>query len=101
MGNGERTGDESATPFLDLHRDSVRPKPERVIIKNLVIQQLAPEQLHANWAWIKRGAEDIIKRIRPRDSSSWIPEDLYAALRYPEASHMVFWMVTRNQRALG
>jgi hypothetical protein len=73
----------------------------RPTIRNLLVTQLTPDQLHGNWEWIKRGAEDILKKIRPHESSSWIPEDLYAAIRYPEASHMVFWMVSRNQKALG
>jgi hypothetical protein len=79
-----------ATPY------DVTQKPT---IRNLVIDQLKPEQLHEQWAWLKRGAEDILKKIAPH--SNWIPEDLYAALRYPESSHTVLWIVSRNLRALG
>jgi hypothetical protein len=57
--------------------------------------------LHANWEFLKRGALDILKKIRPSESSTWIPEDLYAALRYPDASHTVCWIVSRNLKALG
>jgi len=70
-----------------------------VVIRNLFIQQLTPEQLHGNWAFIKRGAEDILKKVG--EHTDWIPEDLYAALRYPEASHAVLFLVTRNAKALG
>jgi len=50
---------------------------------------------------MKRGCDDILKRIRPRESTSWIPEDVYAALRYPDSSHHVCWIVSRNEKALG
>jgi hypothetical protein len=60
---------------------------------------MRPEMLHEQWEWLKRGAQDICRKIAPH--STWIPEDLYAALRYPEASHLVCWIVSRNQRALG
>jgi hypothetical protein len=72
-----------------------------IVIRNLLIQQLSTDQLHENWAFLKRGAEEILAKIKPQESTSWIPEDLYAALRYPESSHTVLWMVSRNQRALG
>lgn len=62
---------------------------------------MKPENLHQNWAFLKRGCEAIQKKVRPRESSSWIPEDVYAALRYPEASQTVCWIVSRNQKALG
>ena len=75
--------------------------PQRVVIRNLSITPLTPETLHENWAFLKRGCEQILKRIRPRESSSWIPEDVYAALRYPDASHTVCWIVARNHKALG
>ena len=35
------------------------------------------------------------------EHTDWIPEDLYAALRYPNASNAVLFMVTRNEKALG
>jgi hypothetical protein len=85
--------------FINLDYLKNQPLAPRVVIRNLVIQQLTPDQLHANWPFIKRGAEDILKKVG--EHTSWCPEDLYAALRYPEASHAFLWMITRNLKALG
>jgi hypothetical protein len=70
-----------------------------VRINNLTIEPITAEKLHDLWPWLKTGAEKILQRINPH--STWVPEDLYASLRYPNASRIVAWMVTRNQKALG
>jgi hypothetical protein len=94
--------EQESEAFLNLHL--VTPydsSPRRTVIRNIIITQLTPDNLHGNWEFLKRGCLDILKKIRPRESTSWIPEDVYAAIRYPEASHQVCWIVTRNQKALG
>lgn len=68
-------------------------------VRNIVVEQLRPETLHQNWPFIRRGATDIHRKVHHH--THWQVEDLYAALRYPDASHMNLWIVTRNQKALG
>lgn len=68
-------------------------------VRNIVVEPLRPEHLHDNWPFILRGALDILQKVHRH--THWQVEDLYAALRYPEASHMQLWMVTRNAKALG
>src|SRR5215472_677348 len=88
--------------FLNLHYDHTKELPQKPVhVRNILITQLTPDNLHGNWDFIKRGCLDILKKIHPRESTSWIPEDVYAAIRYPDASHHVCWMVSRNQKALG
>lgn len=103
----EKVGEDGGTPrdegvsrasdqkFLDLHLNGAT----QVIIRNLVITQLAPEALHEYWPYLKRGAEDILRKVGKH--TDWIVEDLYAALRYPEASHTVLWLVSRNAKQVG
>lgn len=75
------------------------PKPKHVVVNNIIIEQLQPDRLHENWEWLRRGALDILDKIRPH--SEWIVEDLYAALRFPGASSTVLWICSRNSKALG
>ena len=89
--------DAAALEYAVRHYGSVRRSP--VSVKNLTIEPLRPDTLHANWPFLKRGAVDIWKRVKAH--SNWTTNDLYAALRYPEASHTVGWIVTRNLKALG
>lgn len=74
-------------------------KPKPVFVRNLTIEQLRPDQLHGMWPWLRRGAQDIFDNVR--DHTQWIPEDLYAALRYPAASNCACFVLSRNLKALG
>ena len=74
-------------------------KPRPPIVHNILIEQLRVDQLHSQWGWLKRGCLDILDKIHPH--SDWIPEDLYAALAYPQVSNTVCFIVSRNQKALG
>ncbi|HKD45423.1 MAG TPA: hypothetical protein VKD24_07170, partial [Candidatus Angelobacter sp.] len=89
-------------PYLEKFVAELRrldqPQPKPPTIRNLIIAPLTQDQLHAQWPRIRRGAEDILKKMGPH--SHWIPEDLYAALRYPEASHAVLFMASRNEKLL-
>jgi len=91
-----------ANRFLDLHQNADLLNQKAVkppLIRNLVITQLTPELLHDKWPYLRRGALDILRKVG--EHTNWTPEDLYAALRYPEASHTILWMVTRNGKDVG
>lgn len=81
------------------HKQVIITKPRAPLVRNIVIEQLRPDQLHAQWGWLKRGCLDILDKIRPH--SDWLPEDLYAALAYPQHSSTACFIVSRNSKALG
>jgi hypothetical protein len=74
-------------------------KPRPIVVRNITIEQLTPAQLHAQWGWLRRGAIDILSNVK--DHTEWVPEDLYAALRYPQASNVLCFICSRNLKALG
>lgn len=69
------------------------------VVRNISIEAVQPAQLHGLWGWLRRGALDILEKVR--DHTEWVPEDLYAALRYPQTSNTTCFICSRNLKALG
>lgn len=60
----------------------------------LTLFELKPDQLHQWWPLLKRGLDEIKRKIGP----DYIPEDIYAALRNGQTSCVI---AQRSSRPLG
>lgn len=60
----------------------------------VVISPVKPAELHQHWAFLRRGLDDIVRRVKP----DWISEDIFGAIRADVVTAII---VSRGTHKLG